>query len=92
MGSWDLGGPGVWGGGPRGFRGRSVTIMVKWTNSGFVDPGGGSGVWSGGPRGFRGRSVTIMVKWTNSGFVGPEGGGPGCGGGVRGGSVDVPSL
>ncbi len=26
----------MWGGGPRGFRGRSVTLMVKWTNSGFV--------------------------------------------------------
>ncbi len=72
MGSWTWGGgPGVWGGGPRGFRGCSVTIMVKWTNSGFVDMGGGGpGVWGGGPRGFRGRSVTLMVKWTNSGFVG----------------------
>ncbi len=29
-------------GGPRGFRVRSVTIMVKWTNSGFVDMGGGA--------------------------------------------------
>ncbi len=55
----------MWGGGPRGFRGRSVTIMVKWTNSGFVGPGCGGG----GPRGFRGCSVTIMVKWTNIGFV-----------------------
>ncbi len=76
----------------RGFRGRSVTIMVKWTNSGFVGPGGGPGVWGGGPRGFRGCSVTIMVKWTNSRFVDMGGGGPGCGAGVRGGSVDVPSL
>ncbi len=52
MGSWDLGGggPGVWGGGPRGFRGRSVTIMVKWTNSGFVGPGGGA-VCGAGVRG-----------------------------------------
>ncbi len=66
--------------------------MVKWTNSGFVGPGGGARVWGGGPRGFRGRSVTIMVKWTNSGFVGPGGAGPGCGAGVRGGSVVVPSL
>ncbi len=45
VGSW------TWGGGPgcgagvrvvRGFRGCSVTIMVKWTNSGFVDMGGGA--------------------------------------------------
>ncbi len=48
MGSWDLGGEGgLWGGGPWGFRGCSVTIMVKWTNSGFVGPGGGAGVHGG---------------------------------------------
>ncbi len=46
----------MWGGGPRGFRGRSVTIMVKWTNSGFVGPGGGgSGVWGR----VRGGSVVV---------------------------------
>ncbi len=46
----------MWGGGPQGFHGCSVTIMVKWTNSGFVGSGGGGpGVWGGGPRG---------VPWT----------------------------
>ncbi len=57
MGSWTWGGPGVWGGGPRGFRGRSVTIMVKWKNSGFVGPGGGGGPGCGA--GVRGGSVVV---------------------------------
>ncbi len=42
--SWDLGG---WGVGPRGSWGRSVNTMSKWTNSGFVGPGGVGG-WSAG--------------------------------------------
>ncbi len=64
--SWDLGGVG---GGPRGYWGRSVNTMFKWTNSGFVGPGG----VGGGPRGYWGQSVNTMFKWTNSGFVGPGG-------------------
>ncbi len=60
----------MWGGVPRGSRGRSVTIMVKWTNSGFVGPGGAGLGCGAGVRG--GPVVTIMVKWTNSGFVGPK--------------------
>ncbi len=46
----------MWRGGPRGFRGRSVTIMVKWTNSGFVGPGGGG---PGCGAGVRGGSVDV---------------------------------
>ncbi len=49
------GGPGVWGGGPRGFRGCSVKIVDIWTNSGFVDMGGGPGCGAGG----RGGSVDV---------------------------------
>ncbi len=58
MGLWDLGGGGgMWGGGPRGFHGCSVTIMVKWTNSGFVGPGGGGARGVG--RGSAGGSVDV---------------------------------
>ncbi len=45
----------MWGGGPWGFRGCSVTIMVKWSNSGFVDMGGGPGCGAG----VRGGSVDV---------------------------------
>lgn len=72
MGLWDLGGRGPWLWQWESM-GQSVTLVGKWTNSGFK---GWGGAWQ---RGSRGDSVTLMVKWTNSRFVGPGGRGPGAG-------------
>ncbi len=66
--SWDLGGVG---GGPRGYWGRSVNTMFKWTNSGFVGPGGGGG-WSAGGTGvdpsIQCSNGQIVVSWDLGGW------------------------
>ncbi len=79
--SWDLGG---WGVGPRGSWSRSVNTMFKWTNSGFVGPGGGWGVVRGGTGvdpSIQCSNGQIVVSWTWGG-----------GGVVRGGTGVDPSI
>ncbi len=78
--SWDLGG---WGVGPRGSWGRSVNTMSKWTNSGFVVPGGVGGCSAGFSRG---PGVVPSIQCSNGQIVvsWDLGGGGGCSVGVLG--------
>ncbi len=69
--------------GQQGSWGRSVNTMFKWTNSGFVGPGGGWGVFRGGTGvdpSIQCSNGQIVVSWDLGGV------------GVRRGSVVVPSL
>ncbi len=57
--------------GPQGFRGCSITIMVKWTNSGFVGPGGGVGLVRRGPMvvpSMQCPNGQIVVSWDLGGW------------------------